>query len=642
MPVINTLTIGLQVKPDGTLKPIRGDNDIPKTNSFDVSGTEDWLMITANWEHDATGHEATRVRTPENTFIQEADYAANGITIVADLSSPTKLTIVIDDPRAGNWDLQVIDPVGQGLGTVHYMGTSPDPAPTFEIDALATTLGDETVTITFVDRRQRRRAAGLLLLRRQQHGLRRLCDRQCPSLRASLFDFAWDVTGVARGNYFVYGAAFDGENAPLFDYSDGSVLVAHRPTALILDGAEVGGNGPHASISEASIAGTKVGTIGAIDPDAGEHFTFSLLDNAGGCFVLDGADFKVSPGALLDADLDFGYTITIRITDQDGLTFDRDIRIGMIDVPGDAEVIEGTVNADELTGGTGIQVFKASAGNDKIDGGAVDDVIVYAARLLSKRATGSRMATPLAAAFPEAMAATARRRQFANPSTVTITDLRPGGPDGRDLVVNVEVFRFASTATTPSRAAVHAERHRDHEQRDCRRCRDRRHGRPAVGHRSAGRRHLSPFALQKQSRRVVRDRRPEFDARGAARLRKRDVARHCGAVTDAAGHVFDKALTIEVSNVAGVSILGTQRADVIDATHPASQPLPTAEEDIVNGRRGADTMAAGDGNDRHFRRLQHRRPRHRARGRRRRSACSPAPASRWRKPDRRSNSCAPG
>jgi Ca2+-binding RTX toxin-like protein len=71
-------------------------------------------------------------------------------------------------------------------------------------------------------------------------------------------------------------------------------------------------------------------------------------------------------------------------------------------------------------------------------------------------------------------------------------------------------------------------------------------------------------------------------------------------VTDAAGNSFDKTLTIEVSNVGGVTIRGTEGNDLIDVTQtPPGQSLPTDEEDVINGRSGQDTMAAGGGNDRY-------------------------------------------
>ena len=58
-------------------------------------------------------------------------------------------------------------------------------------------------------------------------------------------------------------------------------------------------------------------------------------------------------------------------------------------------------------------------------------------------------------------------------------------------------------------------------------------------------------------------------------------------------------LVIGVRNQRGVSINGTNGDDVISATQTApGQPLPTGEEDTINGQGGSDRIAALGGNDR--------------------------------------------
>ena len=48
----------------------------------------------------------------------------------------------------------------------------------------------------------------------------------------------------------------------------------------------------------------------------------------------------------------------------------------------------------------------------------------------------------------------------------------------------------------------------------------------------------------------------------------------------------------------GVTINGTAGNDLIDATHTvAGQPLPTNEEDVINGGNGRDTINGLGGND---------------------------------------------
>src|SRR5262249_1829262 len=87
-------------------------------------------------------------------------------------------------------------------------------------------------------------------------------------------------------------------------------------------------------------------------------------------------------------------------------------------------------------------------------------------------------------------------------------------------------------------------------------------------------------------------------------------------VTDSGGAFFDKQLTIQVTNIDGVTITGNSSANLIDATHTiAGQPLPTGDEDNINGGSGnhklnppgandtlnggagADSLIGGAGND---------------------------------------------
>ena len=75
-------------------------------------------------------------------------------------------------------------------------------------------------------------------------------------------------------------------------------------------------------------------------------------------------------------------------------------------------------------------------------------------------------------------------------------------------------------------------------------------------------------------------------------------------VKDSTNNTFDKNFTIGVTDVAdgggatGVTIIGTDLDDRIDATHTvAGQPLPTSKDDLISGRGGDDIISGGLGND---------------------------------------------
>ena len=64
-------------------------------------------------------------------------------------------------------------------------------------------------------------------------------------------------------------------------------------------------------------------------------------------------------------------------------------------------------------------------------------------------------------------------------------------------------------------------------------------------------------------------------------------------------HTTNKTITVNLTNEAGVTITGTKKNDLIDATHtPAGQPLPTNEEDTILGGNGKDKLFGLGGNDR--------------------------------------------
>jgi hypothetical protein len=72
-------------------------------------------------------------------------------------------------------------------------------------------------------------------------------------------------------------------------------------------------------------------------------------------------------------------------------------------------------------------------------------------------------------------------------------------------------------------------------------------------------------------------------------------------VKDSTNNTFDKNFTISVTDISdliGVTIIGTEWADRIDAAHTvAGQPLPTDKDDVISGRGGDDIISGGLGND---------------------------------------------
>ncbi|HRK94909.1 MAG TPA: malectin domain-containing carbohydrate-binding protein [Rhodospirillales bacterium] len=74
------------------------------------------------------------------------------------------------------------------------------------------------------------------------------------------------------------------------------------------------------SVQDAAAAGTLVGTASALDPDAGETFTYALVDDAQGRFTIDARSGAVSvaPGAKLDHKTAPAHRIIVKATDSAG------------------------------------------------------------------------------------------------------------------------------------------------------------------------------------------------------------------------------------------------------------------------------------------------------------------------------------
>jgi Ca2+-binding RTX toxin-like protein len=145
----------------------------------------------------------------------------------------------------------------------------------------------------------------------------------------------------------------------------------------------------NSTVLENSAVGTVVGTLSATDGEAGETFTYALLDSAGGRFGIDGANLVVADGARLDFEAASSHQVTVRVTDAGGATFDRTFAIGVGDVSegtgtggddtlgggsGD-DTIDGGPGADTLVGGDGNDLLTGGEGNDVLNGGPGDDAL---------------------------------------------------------------------------------------------------------------------------------------------------------------------------------------------------------------------------------------------------------------------------
>src|SRR3569623_1711424 len=123
------------------------------------------------------------------------------------------------------------------------------------------------------------------------------------------------------------------------------------------------------TVAENAANGKIVGTVTGSDPDVGAVLSYALTDDAGGRFAINAATgvITVADGALLDYENAASHDVTVRVTDQDGLSFDKTFTLTVSDIneaPTNASLTGGTV-AENAANGT---VVGTVAGADPDDG----------------------------------------------------------------------------------------------------------------------------------------------------------------------------------------------------------------------------------------------------------------------------------
>ena len=110
------------------------------------------------------------------------------------------------------------------------------------------------------------------------------------------------------------------------------------------------------TVAENSENGTVIGTVAGVDPDAVSTFSYALTNNANGRFAINTTTgvLTVANGALLDYETANSHQITVRTTDQGGLTLDKNFTIALTnvnDAPTGATLSSNTV-AENAPNGT--------------------------------------------------------------------------------------------------------------------------------------------------------------------------------------------------------------------------------------------------------------------------------------------------
>ncbi len=131
----------------------------------------------------------------------------------------------------------------------------------------------------------------------------------------------------------------------------------------------------------------RIGVLTA-DDAAGEDFaSFSIVGDAAGAFQIIGNELWSNKQWLFDYEQHRTMDVTVRVTDLDGLTFDKVFTINIEDWV--SEIAEGGSDDDVIWGGIGQDRLYGGAGNDTLRGGNGTDLFYGGTGIDTVEFTGS-------------------------------------------------------------------------------------------------------------------------------------------------------------------------------------------------------------------------------------------------------------
>jgi Ca2+-binding RTX toxin-like protein len=146
-------------------------------------------------------------------------------------------------------------------------------------------------------------------------------------------------------------------------------VVNSAPTAISITGG---------TVAENVSPGTVAATLSAADPNAGDSFTYRIVDGAGNPvsdskFEIVGDEIRIKGGAVLDYETATSHDLHIEVTDADGLTYTQMVTINVTDVdefdvttPTDSDAAANRV-AENAANGTAVGITALAVDADATD-----------------------------------------------------------------------------------------------------------------------------------------------------------------------------------------------------------------------------------------------------------------------------------
>ena len=144
-------------------------------------------------------------------------------------------------------------------------------------------------------------------------------------------------------------------NTPGYDLLTGYGLIQADAAIATLNYVPTNLTLSNNTIAETQAIGTAIGTFTSTDPDTGNTFTYSLVTGTG---ATDNSLFTISNNQLttnsvFDFETKNSYSVRVRTTDQGGLSFEKQLTIGVTDVnetPNNLILSNSTVTENQVIG----------------------------------------------------------------------------------------------------------------------------------------------------------------------------------------------------------------------------------------------------------------------------------------------------
>lgn len=154
------------------------------------------------------------------------------------------------------------------------------------------------------------------------------------------------------------------------------------------------------TVSESSFEDLLVGELSATDAE-GDTATFELVNDSGGRFKLvNGNEIRTVYHTLLDYEQQSTYDITVRVTDGDGLSYEKTLTINLLDDNPEYMVGRNDIDTDDviwggafndfLAGNGGNDTLRGNGGSDTISGGTGDDTAEYSGNIADYEITWAK------------------------------------------------------------------------------------------------------------------------------------------------------------------------------------------------------------------------------------------------------------